>query len=501
MSAIASAQPHLNNSFKYRKSVRSMQSSIKLVSFAVSICLALTGCGGDPLPDGQSPNPRPPSDDTPSAELEEIKTTIVNQIDNASLCKKVTDECDWSMLTFSPTDATSASLGKRVLILDEGMIAPSVTRYQTRVLAQYDFNAEGHLQVAAPEVNLPTELIPVFETIWEHADFISAGALQDIQSKYLEKFSILGMPGHGESIFTYIAETSPESQFVLVDYKYDKALKLTPSWCEQLTGEASAKESAFGYLESQYDQLLQDISQLVQVHHISFINASLGFAPGVARTLIEYYCTPEDYGPISDDIINDVVSIEHTFLRGLSELTNQSSGLGIRDDVILVQAGIASPVPLVEGDPQYPVDCDSSMTQRLRVADYDNFKADVPPEGSQEMDILSTSERNSLACTDLYLTLGFGTLPYPMREERERSFKGTLLGIGWAPHPFPPTPSFAAPVALSRLIHLEQQQAELLSAEALISLLTHQGRVKIQDPIQHEQFELFRLQDASIKSQ
>jgi hypothetical protein len=457
---------------------------------AISICLMLAGCGGDPLPDDPTPTPKPPS----SEELETTKTAITYQIDNAELCKKTTDDCDWSTLTFTPTTASSNSLGKRVLILDNGMLPASVTRYQNRVLAQYDFDNEGHLEEVAPELNVPTQLIPIFEIIWAYTDFISAYDLQDLQSKYLEKFSILGMPGHGESIFTYIAETSPGSQFVLIDHQYDEVFNLTPAWCEQITGEVQTKEEALSYLDHQYDRFLEDLTQIVHTHNVSFINASFGYEPDNARSLLEHYCNIDDYGPITDEVVNDVVNVEHAFLRGVSQLNNQSAGLGIRDEVVLVQAGINSPVPLVENDARYPVDCDPNMVQRLRVADYDNFKADVPVAGSQDTGILSDLERNALACTDVYLTLGYGTPHYTVREERERSFKSTLLGIGWAPHVFPPTSSFAAPVALSRLINLEQQQSKILSASELIQLLTVNGTVKIQDPIQHEQFELNRLQ-------
>ncbi len=422
-------------------------------------------------------------------DIDGLISSLLDKITGSPKCNTPESNCTMEDLTFEAEQSSTASLGQRILILDQGMLGASVTRYRHRMLAHYQIDDQARLVQYEPVLTLPTVAKEVLMGLSDYPEHIPAASLQTLQAPYFEKFDFPAEAGHGDAIFAFLTESSPESQFVIGPSPLGDVWVEGIAWCDAIQGDSEQRDMALGQLEERFDMYFESLEQLVRLHQISFINASWGFERSAAQRRLQILCD----GYSEETAVDQLLQIFGRFLNKFDTLTNEGQTYGIRPEVILVQAGVKSENILVENDVNYPSDCDSSLKHRLRVGAYLDYSANIAPEGSNSTDHLSPVELNALACTDVYITLGQGTAHFSIRDKREKALGDSPLGLGWGPLTWPPALSFAAPVSLSSLLSFEQNLGMTLSAEQLLSAYTRDGEALIQDPIQHDLFQFSEL--------
>ena len=412
-------------------------------------------------------------------------------ISDASPCRHdQTDAgaCEMADLIFTPGKPRAESRGRRILVLDDGMVLAATARYPSRVLAQAQIGSDGSYEEYLPQVTLPKDALRIFSAIEQSPAFVSAGALQPLQESFLAgpggRIPDKYWEGHGNPIFGFLAEAAPLAQFVVGQHGYPE--RWGSRVCELTSSEPAVADAALQELSARYDRFFASIQQLVERFEIDFINASWGLSRREAQALFNGLC-----GSLpADDRISQVLQIEATLMRrmGQMKVTGHASGQSLRDVITVQAATFNRDRALTEGDPDYPADCDSTIPNRLRAGSFFDLTTAIPPEGTSDMSYLDAAKANGRACTDAFINLGYDFGVPNDRDERARALQDTFFGIGWAQMAWPPTTSFAAPVALAHLIWLQGGQGGTLSAGDLLDAYTGGGARPVQDPVQNETF-------------
>jgi hypothetical protein len=392
-------------------------------------------------------------------------------------------------LRFTPAPMLPTSAGRRILVLDQGMLLAATARYPSRVLAQVQIESDGRYQEYLPEVSMSKDAFHIFAAIDRSSTRLTASALQPLQSPFLDGPGGV-IPdeywaGHGNPIFDFLAEAVPTAQFVIG--QHDQSALWGPRACELVASDASVSTSAIQELAARYDASFSSLQDLVERYQLDFINASWGLNRREAVDLFTDLC-----GSIpAETVLSQVLELEATMMRRMGTL-RVGTGTSARDVITVQAATFSRDQVLAEGDPDHPSDCDSTIPHRLRVGSFFNLTTQIPVDGSGDLSYLGAAEANARACTDIFIDLGYD-YGVVNRTERARSLQDTFFGIGWAPMAWPPTTSFAAPVALAELIWFRDQHKELSSGEALLDAYTGSGTRPIRDPIQNDNFEAFGL--------
>ncbi len=432
----------------------------------VLLCaLAVTACS----------NPAPPD-----SALPQLRADLLGILDRFHSDKETSGgAAAQAQVEFVPGEPTAASVGQRILVLDEGMLLSGATRYRRRVLAHLQQDTAGRFVEYRPPLTLPAALIEFFARIDAHPLFVPAAELQPLQAPFLATFAS-EIPseyweGHGNPIFHLLVEANPDAQF-LIAQNHLRALWDVPSFCELLSADPKRRDGVIAALGARYDNAADSLVELAKKFSINHVNASFGADFAATSSAITSLC-----GTSPDaTVVSRVIELDHGFMRRLSTLSG---------DMILVQAGISSyGRRLSPNDSEFPIDCDGSITNRWRVAAFWNAAEDIPPEGTRDLAYLAEGNVNTMPCVDAYINIGYGVGVFGTRPERPRQLRDTPFGIGWGPNAWPPTSSFAAPIGLSYLLFLRTQNPSLRGARQVFSSATQGGTLSIFDPIQNQQF-------------
>jgi hypothetical protein len=421
----------------------------------------------------------------------ELINNISSLLDNSSCTD---DNCNLVDVAFTPANDWSNQQRprQRILIIDTGMSALALTGNRNRVLELYKAQEDMTLAQYRPTLEMPDSIDAVFNAIDKYGSFVSVQKFREFQTDEVQQLLVkitntdAGGIGHGYPIAAFMLEHNPDAQVVFVEGDDDSYLYSPREACEQLlSSDENEHVNALFLIQNRFDNYLESISTIVQEHKINYINASWGISKPLLKSSITRTCD----GTPSDTIVSAILEIDHQFMIELAQLSYLEENSALEQPIILVQAGAAGYSDILyEGHLDFPSDCDSSMTHRLRVTDMKYKNTDIPEFGTSDDGLLSTYKKDGWECFDLYLPLGqyFENGP----KTREKTMRWIEAGF-WETDDFPAisTSSMAAPVVVSSLIYQQSLVQEKLSPQQLFESVTH--NLKIIDPIQHDQFTVY----------
>jgi len=128
------------------------------------------------------------------------------------------------------------------------------------------------------------------------------------------------------------------------------------------------------------------------------------------------------------------------------------------------------------------LDC-AQIPHRVRVFSVPYIGTAVPAEGSHDYSLLPTSIAN-LGCSDVFIVMGYTSIFDPTRGDQY--FPSMPFGLGRAPRPaWPPTSSFANPIALAHFARIEAEHPSATTDDWL-DVLTDGWSQPILDPLLHD---------------
>ncbi len=493
--------------------------------------IALTGCGGDSGSGNSSPSSNSPpsnnsssnstaasssstvssetsnsstfsSENTSSQNFSSIASTaktkllsdIADLLNNETCADTRPYTCEKIDVVFeSPTLKPEDAQHPNILIIDNHMSSLAVAAYRSRVLELLTTDASMNLVQHRPKTTMPVTVNKVFNLIKNYDGYLS---VQDFSAfnkpKNIQLFTM--MPpgeGHGYYIATFLLEHNPTAKFVFVESGLESKLYAPAETCTQLTStDATESTAAINVIKSRYENFLTSLKNTINQHNISFINASWGLSRPVLSAIIKNACDAQ----ASDEVLTQILAVDHQFIQALASHTYHNQSLNRIQEVALVQAATYSKRELIENDPDYPADCDSSIANRIRIMDFMYAGTDIPKDGTSDTSILSTQQLDAKACVDVFIPLGQTkeSDPFTGLPGTRRQAMNTILYGFFEFNVFPliSSPSLAAPVVLSSLIN-EQPNNQQSPPELYDSFL--KGNI-IHDPILHNQFDVFTWQ-------
>ncbi|WP_186647240.1 hypothetical protein [Fluviispira vulneris] len=472
---------------------------IKIKLLLVSLSLATVGCGvaetnfslvnsSEPEDNWSDPNP---------ALSNEVNALIQSKLLQINPCTKKNENSDPNCIPVevktsnNNSFANNNSLGYRILLVDNGMQVAALTRYKDRVLKNLvedkktgdyiDKEISFKIPLAAKEVlektfenptynNIPSELLKPSSNIFNEK-FLH-------MIEYINTSLDFTGPPHGLTIFNYLANNIPNSQFVLV---YATENKLTEILCDNEMSEDKKLEHLKLIFQNQASRLINEIKE----NNISFLSFSKGYSNKQLKKIVKDEGSKCSY--VSDNLMTKInKAYFHSYLKSLTTKT----------DVILVQSNLEADYYVdPKKDSNYYSDC-QELKNRIRVGAANNLTNSIPPLGSHNISILDNFTKNSELCTEMYINFAV---------QKKRPFfynKGVIqlssFNIGTeAATGFEISSSNATPVALSYLIYLKMQLEKAnpgkeISNEMLIKRLQENNNF-IFDPSLHKQLPIYEL--------
>ncbi len=459
----------------------------------LTILFFLQGCGGE---SSMPTEVAPPNDDTQTESQSASEVELLNNIASlleGSACDAGSElECKLVEVSYEPAPDWSNENRprRRILLIDKGFASATMTGYRNRILELYTTSESMSLLPYRPSLNMPESLDKVFEAIKNYDSFISVEKFKQFQTdKILNLIRQISFEiGHGYFIGGFLLEHNPEAQFVVLEKGEESWLYSPAAVCDQLLdANEQVQAQALSLIQQRFDQYFQSIQEIVNHHQIDYINASWGASRSAVSQVINRSCGAM---PVQS-LVSEILLIDHQFMQQLAEISYVELD-AIEQQVVLVQAGAAgNSGVLYEGHPDFPADCDSSMTNRIRVSGFMYAGTDIPVDGASDHSALSHSNRQRWDCIDTYLPLG-QYYEGVTSKIRDRSMRQIYHGF-WQSDVFPTytSPSMAAPVVLSGLNYHQSQSTVKLSPAELFEVFT-QGN-KIADPLQHQLFNVYQL--------
>lgn len=496
--------------------------------------IALTGCGGDSGSGNSSPSSNNSlssnsivassssadssgtpnsstfsSEDTSSQNSSSTATTakakllsdIADLLNNETCADTKPYTCEKVDIEFeAPASKPEDTKSSNVLIIDNHMASLAVAAYRSRVLELLTTDSSMNLVQHRPKTTMPITVNNVFTLIKNYDGYLS---VQDFSAfnkpKNIQLFTM--MPpgeGHGYYIATFLLEHNPTAKFVFVESGLESKLYAPAETCVQLTSTDTVESAiAINVIKSRYENFLTSLKNTIEQYNISFINASWGLSRPVLSAIIKNTCD----ATASDEVLTQILAIDQQFTKALASHTYHNTSLNQTQEVALVQAATYSKRELIKNDPDYPADCDSSITNRIRVMDFMYAGTDIPKEGTSNTSMLSKQQLDAKACVDVFIPLGQTqeSDPFTGLPGTRRQTMNTILYGFFEFNVFPliSSPSLASPVVLSRLIN-EQSNSQQLNNQPLQSPPElYDSFLKdniIHDPILHNQFDVFTWQ-------
>jgi len=376
--------------------------------------------------------------------------------------------CARETVGFKRKTGRVSSIGRRVLMYENGLKNLAFVRYKSRVLDYLEANSSGKLSTTQKTIQIPKALNTIWSSILDDSNpMLTSMTLGSLATKFKTAFSKSTIfAGHGTPIFTKIADSIPEAEFVIVESEEkDEAQHL----CDAASGSNPKALTTF------VSNLAQSLIEEIKDQRIDYVNLSMGHTVQALKAQANQFC-PEL--ALSTEQLHAALQIwlQHFYIP-LSSL----------DGVVLVQAATQSVRPLAPFDSEYAADC-IDLPNRLRVGSFSPpADLEIAKDGTNDFNLLESAEANALPCTDLYIAgpddaIDRASTP-PERYQKYASFTATTFGCG----PLWPTyPSWAAPIAVVYLIKLNEAMPAGTTTAELIAAATNYGMGRLKDPARHE---------------
>jgi hypothetical protein len=381
------------------------------------------------------------------------------------------DPCPLVTVTPEPASATPASRGQRILLFDDAILTAAATRYRSRTLAYITSGPGGAYREFAPSVTIGRDAHEILRMVDEVPGEVASKDL-DAAVPFLQKFGELipGIDGHGADILPFLAERVPDAQFVIADDLRHLGPEVD---CDMLV--PARREAAFQAFSERVGALGESLVRVIERHGVNFLHLSWGFAHADLLDDFQRKCGKAAEAAEAARIMETYVGL----FRRLTALVTPGAG-GEPRPVLVFQAGKAVSRPDLD-----VLDC-AEIAGRIRAYSLPYTGTAVPCSGSRDLSLLKPELRTRTGCLDIFMVMGYEGLLGPLRPGRYFPFAQLGLGEGLEPA-WPPTPSFANPIALAHFLFLVQRRPEQTTAVWLRDF-TQGGAKPIWDPLLHDTF-------------
>ncbi len=378
------------------------------------------------------------------------------------------ETCPMTHVTARPGQAYPSSRGQRILLIDDGIVFAAATRYASRTLAFLESTDDGSYREYAPSFDLPAEAFDILKKVDAASPPLRATDI-NLAQPFADKFTDL-LPetayAHGSDIQTFLAEALPQAQFVISESE----LLLFDGLC----GLSDDDAAEWTKLDERFAAARRTISAIVAQYGVNFVHLSWGLEHHSVVDHFEAHCGRSP----RREVVTRILEMYAGLFRTLTRLESPGAD-GRPQPVLLFQAG----APAASSE-DYGLDC-ADVPGRIRVFSVPYAGSDVRQGGSHDYSLLTDPGRAGMACNDVYMVMGYANL---LDMSRAKSFQSLILGIGPAPrHGWPPTSSFANPVALAHLVCLSLRYPGE-SAASWAYRLTDSWTKPILDPLLYDEF-------------
>ena len=364
---------------------------------------------------------------------------LVEEVALAIEASSCPESCPMTTVVAAPGMARPSSQGQRILLIDDGIIFAASTRYASRTLAFLETDQNGSYSESAPAFDMPAEAYEILKKVDEVSPPVSGYDLNLVlpfADKFLTKLPEMWV-GHGTDIQAFLAEKVPDAQFVVSESKLEfRAL------CGLLDDDTA--EGEWADLEERFAAARSSVTEAIIKYGVNFVHLSWGVErAGLVRDF------EQDCGALPSRAVTDRIQQMYAELFRAITLIVTPGACGRPQPVLLFQAGASASTP-----EDYLLDC-TDIPGRIRVYTAAFAGYDVLPGGSHDYTLLSAPEQAAMGCNDVYMVMGYEGI---FGEPRPEYFQSLSLGLGPAPRPaWPPSSSFANPVALAHFIYLSKR--------------------------------------------
>ena len=371
-----------------------------------------------------------------------------------------------SSFTIKPAKPSTTSRGKRILLLDENVVAASALRFSNRSIGYLKAAADGSYQHFEPVINVNDKVQAFLDELARKGRDTPYPCFDFSDLLYeIDRLTVPEFAGHGMDILPNLMSYIPEAEFVVSDDTLSDTFSKA-DFCSLDRSQASNQQIV--------DKLAAAGESLVEVirdHELDYLHISWGLTDKLLDDMHEQ-C---NHSPAVVELHKPIIMQAHLDLL----TTISESGITI------VQAGANPSIPI---DPaKYVMDCTQIPNRFITgVASYLDFN--VPAEGTTDKTLLTQNSVNAAPCTDLYIVSGYYSLY--SGDFREPYLGSAPLGLGLLKSPsWPSSTSMTNPIALAYFIWWRDQNPGR-SLKAFIKERNLSNRVFIVDPLQHRQYPL-----------
>lgn len=404
------------------------------------------------------------SSDAEDPDLGRLRDELLQKI-QASSCPA--DPCPVVSFTARPATERDRSRGKRILLIDDAIVLPAVTRWPGRVIGLLALGSDGSYAATTPEFVMARDAVDVLATIAAFPRPVRGTAL-DLVEPFFTRFSPKLPPeafGHGMDILPFLAEHLPSAQFVLSEDQLE-----APTRCELL--DIAPDDLAWASHDDFVERMSRSLAKAIVDHGINYVHLSWGLGHSEISRAFESRC-----GRAMS------VATARRFMEPYVALLSSLTALATPDErgrprpVMIFQAGATG----IDPDARR-LDC-ADIARRLRVFSVPYTGMAVSPEGSHDESLLP-APLAELGCNDVFIVMGYTGIFEPTRGDMY--FPSMPFGLGRAPRPsWPPAPSFANPIGLAHFVHIAERHPDE-SIDQWSARLTDGWTQPIIDPLLHD---------------
>ncbi|SFD71936.1 hypothetical protein [Pseudoalteromonas denitrificans] len=422
-------------------------------------------------------------------------------------------QCEKEAIRFSDGRFNPAKLdpNQTILILDDGLEFSSTVRYRSRIKAAYEQMNDGFYHQAEqgdydPEFNLPLLAINTLREIDQFTDensnetFIPALWLSQLKPEmerlYPASDNYSQYLDHGKMPLLYLLEHNPKAELVIASapdfFKQKHTL-----FCQPDKIEEDQQSTNLVRLEQHIFEAADAFkTEVINGQNINYINYSGGYTLNTVKSDWNKFCK-------TNLPSNQTLKALLNTIRPFYDVLFNSEG---------VFAFQASDVNMTTTN--NVLDIDKNYKNRMLVGDFTILDSELPEDGAfsywKRPPELLYNRNNSKRWIDIFINFGIIEVrPFPYNETPLMNTHP--LGLNSLPISSM-QPSWAAPVALSRAIHLKNTIFidKGLTNDLIIEMKNkmtpnncsyqgwsyyrdYNGTCKLQDPLLHRQHEVYRL--------
>ena len=373
------------------------------------------------------------------------------------------------------------SEGQRVLLLDDfSMSLAAYTRYRDRVLENIIETDDGDFISDNGQIVIPHLAKEILLDTFNNTNIskLPAELLNPSRNLFFQKlYPALSQvlfrthsQGHGTNIFNYVANNSPNSQFVMA-YASDEKI-------ERIFCNNDSDDKKINDIDTLFLKQSNELNTYIQKYNINFMLLSRGISK-------DYFDGNRPYCKtfFSENLKRRInKSYYNNYLNNISK------------NVIIFQSNAHADYNVNINDPNYYSDC-KNLENRIRVGVVNDLTTSIPYFGSRDSDkiYVNSENLNTSKCTDIYINIA-------VEKQRPYRFaKGVVsfsdFGVGSEPPiGLQVASSYTSPIALTYALYLKTINPYLSNDDLLKQIRVLQGKSFIVlDPGLNKQLPIYKF--------